>query len=357
MAARSRQSRRQRFFLNLWYSRSCWWCLLSLLLLPLSALFRLMALLRKRAHIKQQSALPVPVIVIGNISVGGTGKTPIVIALAKVLQDKGIRVGVVSRGYGGQASHYPMVVQPDSPVELTGDESLLIAQSTACPVVVDPNRLAAADYLIQHHNVQIILSDDGLQHYRLPRSMEIVVIDGARSLGNQHCLPAGPLREPIDRLKTVDWVLINGQLADKALENNLLDAEKPSAIATVTLEPMHWINLHSKQVLPLQPLPWAATQEMLAIAAIGNPQRFFTTLRELGIETKQRAFDDHHAFTPEDFANTEEQVIIMTRKDAVKCLPFIEKEAQGNNRWWALDVAIDLPQALIDDVVSCVGKV
>ena len=192
-----------------WY-RDNW---LTRLLAPLAWLFAAISRWRRRvlSRAAQRQSLPVPVIVVGNISVGGTGKTPLLITLVETLRRDGFRPGVISRGYGGKAPNYPFMVGGDTPPQQGGDEPVLIASQCQCPVVVDPDRLQAAHYLLTHSDCNVILSDDGLQHYRLPRDIEIAVVDGQRGFGNRRLLPAGPLREPVSRLDEVDFVVCNGQ--------------------------------------------------------------------------------------------------------------------------------------------------
>ncbi len=241
-----------------------------------------------------------PVIVIGNISVGGVGKTPVVIALAKYLTQKGLKPGIISRGYQGDSTEYPLVVNADSDPKQAGDEPVLLAALSHCPVVVDPNRVNAANRLSSEFDVDIILSDDGLQHYSLRRDVEIAVVDGARGFGNSRCIPAGPLREPVSRLNSVDWVLINGGYFD--------------------YKPGYRFCLNTLAVVSMDGRPAAIHSKTVhAVAAIGNPQRFFNSLRALGFEVIEHAFPDHHFFSSDNFSMKDDLPIIMTAKDAVKC--------------------------------------
>lgn len=286
---------------KLWYSNKQW---MPLLLYPCSIIYQCFSALR-RWYLQRfcQYHCPVPLIVIGNISVGGVGKTPLVIELAHHLRQKGLKVGIVSRGYGSSVKHYPYEVHPDDDAALVGDEPLLIAQNTHCPVIIDPKRPEAVRYLLKHHQCQIILSDDGLQHYKMGRSIEIAVIDGTRGLGNGFCLPAGPLREPASRLSAVDFVVVNEGCWDNAYSMKLI----PGVLT----------NLHSLNSVA----PEALTGRVIAVAAIGNPQRFYSTLKQLGIEFTSYSYPDHYQFKPQDF-NDEAAVVIMTEKDAVKCRSF-----------------------------------
>jgi tetraacyldisaccharide 4'-kinase len=363
--ANSRQSKLHRFFLALWYSHTSPIIIVAWLLLPLSYLFRLLATLRRRHLQSQIQSLPVPVVVVGNLTVGGAGKTPVVIALAKAMSEQNIKVGVISRGYRSQGVEHstekstsesnkvsPLLVTAATPVSQSGDEARLILQETQCPVVISQNRLEAAQYLLQQDpEIQLIISDDGLQHYALPRTMEVVVVDGERGLGNGFCLPAGPLREPIGRLKTTDWVLVNGETySSSTVEDPLLLALGLSQTASVCLKPKSWQQVAGPKHYPLQPLPWETGRELLAVAAIGNPQRFFTTLNGLDLKPQTLAFDDHHGFTVEDFEDHRQKIILMTAKDAVKCANF------AGEQWWALNVALELPHALIADVGELVSS-
>lgn len=288
----------------LWYRKHP----LRWLLWPISLVYRIVCAARRwvltRFYAKNAQ---VPVIVVGNISVGGVGKTPLVIALANALRTRGLRVGVVSRGYKAKVKTFPYEVNPKDSPELTGDEPCLIARKTECPVVIAPNRVAAVDYLVSHHHVQVVISDDGLQHYAMARQFEIAVIDGARGLGNGLCLPAGPLREPSKRLKQVDAVVVNGR---EALSN----------AHAMRLEPGVLRRIHDDKPVAVSELSGA----ILAVAAIGNPERFFTTLRDLGLQCSTRVFGDHHAYQAEDL-HTEARWIIMTEKDAVKCRSFADE--------------------------------
>lgn len=250
-----------------------------------------------------QQHFPVPVIVVGNLTVGGTGKTPVVIALAQQFKARGLRVGIVSRGYGALVREFPHEVHPNAPAKLVGDEPLLIAQKTNCPVVIAPKRVEAVQYLLNHHQSQVIISDDGLQHYAMGRSVEIAVIDGQRGLGNGLCLPAGPLRERRRRLESVDFIIVN-------------TGTWPNAY-TMHLVPGNLTQLVSGKTTVCS----TVTEPVAAVAAIGHPERFFSTLKALGIIYCAYPFSDHYLFTPKDF-KFKEKIIVMTEKDAVKCESF-----------------------------------
>ena len=312
-----------QFWQDSWYGKSLWvYCLL-----PLSWLFCAISQLRKfyLSHFSQHK-LAVPVVVVGNISLGGTGKTPLLIALVQYLQQQGHSPGVVSRGYGGRAPHYPYLLDKDTRADQSGDEPLLIFNATHCRVCVAPDRVAAA-LLLQQQGCTIILSDDGLQHYRLGRDIEIAVVDGLRLFGNRQCLPVGPLREPVSRLKTVDLIVVNNPQSTPALQ------DYPSV--AMQLVPNAWRQLDSQALLPLSQLVFA--KKLYAVAAIGNPQRFFNSLRELSLTFETRTFVDHHHFTAADFAFSGDADLVMTEKDAVKCCEFARKN------WYSLLVAAELP--------------
>lgn len=303
-----------------WYARrgAPW------LLLPLEGLFRCVA--RARRAMIQPEALPLPVFAIGNLSVGGTGKTPVVIWAAQTLQQAGHRVGVISRGYGGQAEHWPQTVRADSDPALVGDEPVLIAQRTGCPIVVGPDRVAAARQLLAEHDVDVLLSDDGLQHYRLPREREVVVVDGERGFGNGHCLPAGPLREPQARLHEIDMLIVNG--GGFRLPT---DAGQPFA-TLMLLQPGDAVNLVTGERQSLD-----AFSSVHALAGIGNPERFFKQLENLGMTVDRRPLPDHHPLTVDDLAFADENPVLMTEKDAVKVRAF------AHNRCWFVPVDAVIP--------------
>ncbi len=304
-----------------WYRSSP----LTLLLWPLSQLFRLIVSLRHTAYrrgLLKQYRPPVTVIIVGNITVGGSGKTPLVIWLAQTLQEQGFRPGMVSRGYGGQAKHWPQPVTADSDPQQVGDEPVLVARRTQIPIMVGPDRAEAVRQLLANHQCDVIISDDGLQHYALARDIEIVVLDPRSNNGLM--LPAGPLREPIQRLKSVDFMVTSGTNADQ------------NVTATQLKTGAAWSLTDGQQT---QPLNQFTHQKLLAMAGIGNPDRFFTTLQQAGLKTDTRVFADHHQFSADDFTNLDHyDAILMTEKDAVKCAQF------ADNRFWAVPVSLSVPQ-------------
>ncbi|AKL12807.1 TPA: tetraacyldisaccharide 4'-kinase [Kluyvera intermedia] len=301
---------------RIWSGESPLW----LLLLPLSWLYGLVSGIIRlcwRLGLKKAWRAPVPVVVVGNLTAGGNGKTPVVVWLVEQLQQRGIRVGVVSRGYGGKAAHYPLLLTPETTTAEAGDEPVLIFQRTGAPVAVSPARVDAVKALLTASPVQLIVTDDGLQHYRLHRDKEIVVIDGVRRFGNGWWLPAGPMRERASRLKSVDAVITNGGIA------------QPGEIA-MRLQPGLAVNLLTGERRSVN-----ALQNLVAMAGIGHPPRFFATLHEAGAHpVKTVALADHQALSPQDVSALIEpdQTLIMTEKDAVKCRPFAEQN------WWYLPV-------------------
>lgn len=291
----------------------------TLLFWPLSLLYRLVACIRRFGYQHgwfQSFAVEKPVVIVGNISVGGTGKTPFTLWLCQFLTEQGFTPGIVSRGYGARITA-PLRVTSSHQACDVGDEPLLLARKSNCPVVVCPDRVAAARYLLQSTDCDIVISDDGLQHYRLQRDLELVLIDGQRGLGNQQLLPAGPLREPVTRLQQVDAVIVNSGDFALAKHNMWLKAVTPQALDGVS--------------------PWSEqAQAVTLVAAIGNPQRFVDTVKNFGIEVKATVFfRDHFAFDEQSLADIEGPVL-MTEKDAVKCRAF----AKAN--WYYLPVEAEL---------------
>ena len=286
-------------------------------LLPLAALFWCAAALRHwlfARGVLRIARLPVPVVVVGNVTAGGTGKTPLVAWLARELSARGRRPGIVTRGYGGRAPGTGRV-RPDADPGLAGDEAVLLARDCACPVFRGADRVAAARALLaEHPDTDVLLSDDGLQHYRLGRDLEIAVIDGTRGLGNGLPLPAGPMREPAARLARCRFLVVKAPVR----------APLPShpARGTMTLVPGTLRSLAE----PSRTLPPAALagQRVHAVAGIGNPAHFFESLRALGIAFEPHAFPDHHPWQPQDLRFPGAQAVLMTAKDAVKCARFAE---------------------------------
>ncbi|MDQ8023220.1 MAG: tetraacyldisaccharide 4'-kinase [Moraxellaceae bacterium] len=298
-----------------WQSRG----LVACLWLPLSVLFLTIATLRRlayRAGIFRAWRLPVPVVVVGNLAVGGSGKTPVVIWLAQALRKRGLTPAILSRGYGGSAK-VPTLVSADSDPAVVGDEPVLLARRAQCPVLVCPDRVAGGRALLkQHPDVDVLITDDGLQHYRLQRDVEIIVLDPA-TLGNRWPLPAGPMREPLSRMAAAQLLLWHGA-EDIALETAAMLGRGVPRIAPMRLQAGDFYRLAA----PSERRDAASLRglRLRAVAGIGRPQRFFDTLRALGLEIAQAdAFPDHHAYVAADLDLQGCDALLMTEKDAIKC--------------------------------------
>ncbi|MEE9451484.1 MAG: tetraacyldisaccharide 4'-kinase [Gammaproteobacteria bacterium] len=315
----------------LWYQQNRWFYLL----VPASAIYRGIVFLRRclyRSHIKKNHSFTVPIVVVGNVTVGGNGKTPFVIFLAELLKNNNYKPGIVIRGYGGKAKAYPAVVTMDSDPFEVGDEPLLLAKRTACPVVVAPKRAEAVKLLLQRSDCDIVISDDGLQHYALARDIEIALVDGLRKFGNGFCLPAGPLREPVSRLQSVNYVVTQGRADDNNYD--------------MQLKPGDFINLAD----PTQhkaPDSFAG-KTLHAVAGIAHPQRFFTQLKSMGLTIVEHAFPDHHNFQSGDFEK--DALIIMTEKDAIKCRQF------ATENFWYLPVTAEISPRFVDDFLTFLSE-
>lgn len=304
---------------------------ISISLLPFSWLFGICATIRRwlyRVGMRHIKAFHAPIIVVGNITVGGTGKTPFVIWLAHLLQKNGYRPGIVSRGVGGKRQITPHWVNSNDSPHDVGDEAKLLYKHTNCKVVICIDRASAVSDLLQHSNCDIVICDDGLQHYRLARDIEIAIVDGERRFGNHCLLPAGPLRESVKRLNQVDWVIVNG---GSEHENKM------------QLEPMQLISL--KQNLSMS-LAAFTSKKIHAVAGIGHPERFFTLLKQAGFDIIPHVFPDHYLFTHKDLQFNDSLPIIMTEKDAVKCVEF------ANENCWYLPVAAKIDFELEQEILA-----
>ncbi|NKB31799.1 MAG: tetraacyldisaccharide 4'-kinase [Pseudomonadales bacterium] len=322
------------FLERAWYRKAGW----LILLWPLAIVFQGLAALRRSLQSinTRPDSVSVPIVVVGNITVGGTGKTPLLIALCQHLKTQGIHPGIISRGFGGKAANYPMLVGGNDSPAVVGDEALLIARNTKCPVVVDPDRNSALQHLLSREQVDVVLSDDGLQHYKLFRDIEIVVVDGHRRFGNGLCLPAGPLRESVSRLDSVDFIIVNG--AD--------GTEVRKEASAMEMEPKFLVNLATGEKRPFSGAPFNMGNTLQAVCGIGNPARFYTALEKLPYLVEQFTFPDHHPFSLDDFVKAEidnNQPVVMTEKDAVKCEDF------AKNNFWYLQAEVNLQAAFLNE--------
>ena len=316
-----------RPLVNAWYARRFW----PRLFWPIAALYAWVARRRRERFRKGKARAwqaPVPVVVVGNVTVGGTGKTPLVIWLVKWLARRGVRAGVVSRGYGGRGD-FPLAVTSATSAAACGDEAAMVARRAKCPVVVDPDRPRAARKLLETGEVDVVIADDGLQHYALERDIEIVVVDGSRGLGNGLCLPAGPLREPASRLGECDWVVANGETSDAA----------PGA-STVVARATAFVNLTTGKRLPPDDFIAHHGRNVLAVAGVGNPARFQSTLASIGLVPLVRTFPDHHRFVVDDLEAGEATAVVVTEKDAEKI-----KDLNGiADNCWYLEIEMEFAE-------------
>ena len=317
-----------------WYQGGSLWLWL---LWPLSLLFgAATAVRRRRWRQLPPEPLPVPVVVVGGITVGGTGKTPVIIALVKALVASGLKVGVVSRGYGGNIDGPPVVVDARATASMVGDEPLLIALSCDCPVVVSPDRPEAVRTIAKLAQLDVVLSDDGLQHYAMFRDFEILVLDAHRRLGNGRLLPMGPLREGAWRLDTVDWLLErNGDHADTGFRYAVHGFRQWQTRAVMRTDQAieNWRNC-----------------KVAAVTGLGQPEQFFAMLEGMGLETSRHTFPDHYALTRADLDSVWGDVIVMTEKDAVKIQAF------DDERIWVMSISALVPGVLVDQLVARFGQ-
>jgi len=321
-----------QFFNNIWYGNG-WQCILFL---PVTWVFSQLVKIRRIAYnngwLKSQS-FPIPIIVVGNISVGGSGKTPLVIWIVELLKNAGYRPAIISRGYKGKAANWPQQVRVDSDPVVVGDEAVQLARRCKCPIAVGPDRCAAIQALLDHTDCNVIISDDGLQHYAMQRDIEIAVIDGVRRHGNQRLLPSGPLREPVSRLEKVDFIVSNGIAGrgEYAMRVKGLMAR----------------NLVSDK---LQGLERFSGQTVHAVCGIGNPERFFSGLRQFDINLIEHVLPDHHPFLEQDIHFDDDLPVLMTEKDAVKCQRF--KSLQH----WFVPVQADLNKHFAPRLLALLEK-
>ena len=311
-----------------WYVKTRWW---NYALLPLTLLFSIIVVWRRAFYrwINRGAARPkVPVVIVGNLTVGGTGKTALVIFLANFLRKRGFRPGIVSRGYGGDNRFCSEVLDHSDPM-IVGDEPVLIARRTGCPMIVSRDRVAAVERLLFQHACDVVLSDDGMQHYALQRDIEIAMIDGERRFGNMWCLPAGPLREPIQRLKEVDMKVTKGHALNDEYAMEIIN-EKP-------------INLLTRESTPLSDF---RGKKVHVVAGIGNPNGFLNSLKNEGIEIIPHIFDNHYPYVEADLGFKDNLPVIMTEKDAVKC------EAFAKSNYWYLPVSAKMSETFCNEFLK-----
>lgn len=330
-----------RFFDRLWYGDGM---APGFLLWPLGWLVRFITVRKRNQYLERRREavrLDVPVIVVGNITVGGTGKTPLVVWLVHQLRQRGYRPGIVSRGYGGRPPRFPYLIKQSDVASVTGDEPLMLARRTGVPVVIDPRRANAAQALLDQTDCDIIISDDGLQHYGLGRSYEIIVLDGSRGVGNGRLLPAGPLREPLQRLYSVNAVVVNGEPRHASFQCGAITHGFAMAIVPIGF----------RRILDDQPVSASqcADRQWIAVAGIGNPQRFFDSLRDMNILFEPRSFPDHHVYSLADFAGIDQANVLTTEKDAVKL------RTLGINGLY-LSVEAQIQPDLIDDILASLER-
>ncbi len=332
-----------------WQRNSLW----QLLLRPISWMFLLVVTIRRaafRVGLLKSHSVAVPVAIVGNISVGGTGKTPLVLALADALAKKGMHCGIVTRGYQRSKNTIDNVIHvlpSTADGEVVSDEATLLARRSGVPVYAGADRVAAAKTLLRNHKeVNVILSDDGMQHYALRRDIEVCVIDGSRGLGNGALLPAGPLREPASRLHTVDAIVVNA--GGSGPDANLTRYSSTTPTFEMTLANTLFINLKTDQRLDVRvALDTFQRSRLHALAGIGNPQKFFTHLTDLGfVLAATQPFPDHHHYLAADMPGSDAEIILMTEKDAVKCGTFADE------RMWFIRVDAVLPNDFTDLVLK-----
>ena len=320
-------SKLQQWLEKIWYGNGRG----RFLLLPLSALYCTINTLQRKRQSMHLPTLPCPVVVVGNMTVGGTGKTPLTIHIIKLLQQQGYTPAIITRGYGGKATTWPQAVTARSDPQQVGDEAVLMAIRTGVPVYAGANRLASIEALLKAHECDVIVSDDGLQHYKLPRDIAIAVVDGERGLGNGLCLPAGPLREKKERLEGCDFVLLNGK---SNLKTNLNNQSYNFMLKGDLL-----YSLHGNKQLNLDAL---GAQSVHAVTGIGHPERFYSTLEQGGLRIIKHSFPDHHDYKASDLRFADDHPIVMTEKDAVKCKHLALTEPMKQHCWYLpVNAAVD----------------
>jgi len=327
----------QRWINEVWYGKRV---VATLLLTPLSWVYAAGVALRRwlfRVGVLRSIEIDIPVVVVGNLTAGGTGKTPITLWLVRELTARHFKVGIVSRGYGGSGGDGPLAVSANSDPALVGDEPVLLATRSDCPVIVDTDRVAAAQALVEQ-GIDVVVADDGLQHYRLARQFEIAVVDGSRGFGNERLLPAGPLRESPSRLQTVDSILLNVS----AGSDYELDRQVSKPVQRFRLSAQHAHSLTGEQQ---QALSTFKGQRVHGVAAIGHPARFFTLLESFEIDVVPHPLPDHAPLAAADLRFDDELPVFITEKDAVKCrgndldnVWYVPVSAEVDNAGWLDDL-------------------
>ncbi len=314
----------------LWYGNNK----LAYLLAPLSCLFAAVSSIRKHKQTSQQIQFNVPIIIVGNVTVGGTGKTPMVVALIEALKKLDYKVGVASRGYQGNATQVTLVSKQHSSTDV-GDEPLLIHHKTQAHVMVGSDRVEVIQTLINDHQCDLIICDDGLQDYRFKHDVEIIMVDGERVFGNQLLLPAGPLREPVERIQHADFVVPTGKTIPAISSDSM------------KLDIQHVYDINDKS--NMQPLSQWQGQSVHALAAIGNPQRFFNALKAKGVNIIEHEYPDHASLKHTDVVFSDQLPVLMTEKDAVKC------QSYNLTNTWVVPLETELPEDFIRRVVERVN--
>ncbi len=314
--------------------------LTSLVLLPLSIIFFSLIFIRKKMLFwtvnRRKDRIKKPTIIVGNITVGGTGKTPLAIYLANELTARGLHPGIISRGYGRETQDISEVTPNSSPVQVGDEPCIIVQQVRDCPVFVGKNKHHVAKMLLQRYPmVNVIISDDGLQHYSLERDIEICLIDGDNPFGNGFLLPAGPLREPKSRLKSVDFIVTKN--IPSQLDENIPTFEMQLIGATI-------IKLKNRQIT--EPLSYLKNKRFNAVAGIGNPHHFFQLLEKYNLKFQSFSFSDHHMFTPDDLDFNNSDPVLMTEKDAIKCNGF------AHENWWMLPVKAKVEDTFIEKIME-----
>ena len=330
-------SRLQQILENIWYQggKGKW------ILLPLTFVYCALHAFQRWKLTRKRSKMPLPVIIVGNISVGGTGKTPAVIYLVNLLLNAGYQPAIITRGYGGKSVQWPKGVNAKSDTVEVGDEPVLMAKRAQVPVVAGPDRCLDIQLLRSKYNCDVVISDDGLQHYKLHRDIEIVLVDGERQLGNGCCLPAGPLRENARRLKSVDFVLLNS--SHHQHKQAFMLQHQIKSVFLMGLEGKTIYSLSDNKSQDIQSLKGALVH---AVTGIGNPQRFYQTLENEGVRLIKHSFPDHHVFSQEELNFNDKKIIIMTEKDAVKCQNF------SLDNVWYLPVKAQIEEAFDKQVLD-----